>query len=96
VVVCCGETLEQREAGKTLEVCMRQLGAVADVVPDVAAWTNIVVAYEPVWAIGTGKVATPAQVRMVVVVVVTRERENSRSTCAHSCATGTRGAQTAA
>ncbi|KAF8192918.1 triose phosphate isomerase [Pholiota molesta] len=60
VILCIGETLEQREAGKTAEVCQEQLKAVVDVTKD-ADWSKIVIAYEPVWAIGTGKVATPAQ-----------------------------------
>lgn len=57
-VVCVGETLEQREAGETESVICGQLQAVLDAVAadDLA---KIVVAYEPVWAIGTGKTATP-------------------------------------
>ena len=62
VILCCGETLEQREAGKTTEVVMAQLNAVAKEVKD---WSKIVVAYEPVWAIGTGKVATTEQAQEV-------------------------------
>jgi len=58
VILCCGETLEQREGDKTMEVILAQLGAVAKEVKD---WSKIVVAYEPVWAIGTGKVATTEQ-----------------------------------
>lgn len=58
VILCCGESLEEREKGITTEVVTRQLGAVAKVVKD---WSKVVVAYEPVWAIGTGKVATTAQ-----------------------------------
>jgi len=60
VILCIGETLEQRESGKTAEVCEAQLKAVIDVTRE-ADWNNIVIAYEPVWAIGTGKVATSAQ-----------------------------------
>lgn len=58
VVVCIGETLEQREAGDTDAVNERQLrAALKDISHD--ALSRIVVAYEPVWAIGTGKTATP-------------------------------------
>ncbi|MFZ6657698.1 triose-phosphate isomerase [Undibacterium sp. TJN19] len=57
-VVCVGETLEQRESGQTNEVVAGQLNAVLDLL-EVSAVAGIVVAYEPVWAIGTGKTATP-------------------------------------
>ncbi|PIA57279.1 hypothetical protein AQUCO_00600187v1 [Aquilegia coerulea] len=66
VIACIGERLEEREAGKTFDVCFQQLKAYADNVP---SWDNIVVAYEPVWAIGTGKVATPEQAQEVHVAV---------------------------
>ncbi|KAF8514780.1 Triosephosphate isomerase [Gautieria morchelliformis] len=60
VILCVGETLEQRETGKTAQVVQAQLGEVLKVLKE-SDWSNIVIAYEPVWAIGTGKVATSAQ-----------------------------------
>ncbi|MCD7468554.1 Triosephosphate isomerase, cytosolic [Datura stramonium] len=62
VIACVGETLEQRESGSTMDVVAAQTKAIAERVKD---WKNVVLAYEPVWAIGTGKVATPAQAQEV-------------------------------
>lgn len=64
VIACIGETLEERETGVTNQVCQRQLEAIAAVLED-KDWKDIVVAYEPVWAIGTGKVATVQQAQDV-------------------------------
>jgi triosephosphate isomerase (TIM) len=66
VVFCIGELLEEREAGKTIDVCKEQLEYLRKVVED---WDRIVLAYEPVWAIGTGKVATIEQAQEVHKVV---------------------------
>lgn len=62
VIACIGEHLHERETGKTEEMVARQLKAIAS---NVSNWTNVVVAYEPVWAIGTGKTATPEQAQEV-------------------------------
>ncbi|KAI1755526.1 triose-phosphate isomerase-like protein [Xylaria castorea] len=62
VIWCCGESLEQREAGKTLEVIAGQIAALKAKISD---WSKIVIAYEPIWAIGTGKVATTEQAQEV-------------------------------
>jgi triosephosphate isomerase len=62
-IVCVGETLEQREAGETDAVVKRQLSAVIHTLGHCAG--EMVVAYEPVWAIGTGRTATPEQAQAV-------------------------------
>ncbi|MFP7673266.1 triose-phosphate isomerase [Marivita sp. S0852] len=61
-IICVGETLDEREGGKTLDIIGMQLAAS---VPDGCTAENTVVAYEPVWAIGTGKVPTTAQIAEV-------------------------------
>mmetsp|Transcript_40463 Transcript_40463/g.49074 ORF Transcript_40463/g.49074 Transcript_40463/m.49074 type:complete len:328 (-) Transcript_40463:232-1215(-) len=64
VIACIGETLEEREAGNTLDVCYRQLAAIDHEIK-IKDWADVIIAYEPVWAIGTGKVATPDQAQEV-------------------------------
>lgn len=62
VIACIGETLEQRESGKMFDVLGAQMAAIAAKIDD---WSKVVLAYEPVWAIGTGVVATPDQAQEV-------------------------------
>ena len=66
-IVCVGETLEEREAGQTEAVVRRQLAAVIHL--NGHCISEVVVAYEPVWAIGTGKTATPEQAQQVHAVL---------------------------
>lgn len=62
VIICIGETEEERDAGKTIDVCTKQI---MGSVPEVSTYQNTVIAYEPVWAIGTGKTPTTADVQEV-------------------------------
>lgn len=74
VIWCCGESLEEREAGKTVDVVTKQLAALkAKIGSD---WSKIVIAYEPIWAIGTGKVATTEQAQEVHAAIRKWLKEN--------------------
>jgi triosephosphate isomerase len=77
-IVCVGETLADREAGRTEEVVKRQLAAVIHV--NGHCISEIVVAYEPVWAIGTGRTASPEQAQEVHAVL----RSQLKAATSHS------------
>ena len=71
-VICIGETLAEREAGKALEVVSRQIRGS---VPDGADGGRVVIAYEPVWAIGTGRTPTEADVTAMHGAIRAKLRE---------------------
>lgn len=75
-ILCVGEQLAEREAGQTTEVVARQLDAVVELC-GIEAFAQAVVAYEPVWAIGTGRTASPQQAQEVHAFI--RERLASRN-----------------
>ncbi|WP_277810207.1 triose-phosphate isomerase [Chromohalobacter canadensis] len=67
-ILCVGETLEERDAGHTFDVVLRQVGhALAPLEPEQRA--RVTIAYEPVWAIGTGRTATPEQAQDVMAAI---------------------------
>lgn len=78
VIACIGETLSERESNTTLLVLFRQLQAIVDHIQDLGQeekWKDVVIAYEPVWAIGTGRVATPEQAQEVHAAIRRRVEE---------------------
>jgi triosephosphate isomerase len=80
-ILCVGETLEEREQGVTEQVVARQLDAVIEL-EGVAALADGVIAYEPVWAIGTGKTASPEQAQDVHAFIRGRVAEKSAEVAA--------------
>jgi triosephosphate isomerase len=79
-LVCVGETLTEREGGRTEQVVVRQVGAVLEAL-EPAEWAKVALAYEPVWAIGTGKNATPddaAQVHELIRMELGRHSVKAR------------------
>lgn len=80
-ILCVGETLEERQAGRVLEVIGHQLQAVANMLGR-DAFNDIVVSYEPVWAIGTGLTATPEQAEEVHAMIRQFVSDYSGAECA--------------
>lgn len=75
-ILCVGESLEQREKGTTMQIVRQQLDSVIDTL-GIEALNNVVVAYEPVWAIGTGMTATPEQAQETHSAIRAHLREKS-------------------
>lgn len=78
-ILCVGETLEQREADEVESVIAEQLDALLDA-GGIASFENLVVAYEPVWAIGTGKTASPEQAQAVHALIRSRVASHNADT----------------
>lgn len=83
-ILCVGETLEERESNRTEAVVERQLNAVLKAA-GVDAFKNAVIAYEPVWAIGTGKVATPDQAQAVHAFIRGRVARDNKAVADGLC-----------
>ncbi len=81
-ILCVGELLEERESGQTEAVVARQLDAVLNMDGGVAALADSVIAYEPVWAIGTGKTASPEQAQDVHAFIRQRIAEKDSGVAA--------------
>ncbi len=80
VIACIGETLEERNAGRTMDVCGRQLAAILEEAPNS---DSLIIAYEPVWAIGTGVNATAQQAQEVHAYIRSRLVARYGETAAH-------------
>ena len=76
IVMCIGEKLEERNENKTMDVCINQLKTLVANVTENGLWEKVVIAYEPVWAIGTGKTATPEMAQEVHQGIRNWMREN--------------------
>ena len=73
-VICVGESAEQRSEGKAVEAVLHQLQAVKD---GISTWSNVVLVYEPVWAVGTGTSATPEQAQEMHTLLRNWVRDNA-------------------
>jgi len=82
-IICVGETLKQRKAGRTDEVVRKQINFALDEVPE-AQMANVVIAYEPIWAIGTGEVATTEQAEAACKLIRDRISEKYGSKVAEA------------
>lgn len=81
VILCIGEKLEERDSGRTNDVLRDQLDACKEAITN---WDQVVIAYEPVWAIGTGKVASPEQAQETQAYVRSWVKDNFTEGIANS------------
>jgi triosephosphate isomerase len=81
-IACIGETLQERKSGQLEKVLTRQLEAIK--IAGELDWSRVVIAYEPVWAIGTGEVATPEQAQEVHLFIRDWVKQNAGEQVADS------------
>jgi triosephosphate isomerase len=81
-IICIGETAEQRASGKTIEVLHKQI---VESIPQEAKKSNFILAYEPIWAIGSGKVPTSAEIKSAHEAIISTTMKHTGLACGDVC-----------